>query len=235
MKYIAVFWLIFGIAVVARAQQPTPALPAGPLLNPMPDRTKWTIVGPGAPGKLTKSGRKSRGTVNGTRVGDIVHIVEVFNNGSHWDTWNDGHVQVVINPEWKEPNVTNTKFEPDFKELTWVSAKNFIGIKKVPGHGDCMCFEDKILPAGIANLSKADVAYAVRDGANIESMKSPVSACIEVASRLPVTVQIDDELLTYKFESLPDGFTLTIPPQVQVVIKEQVDKADANSRVPVQP
>lgn len=245
MKKFLVSCLVIGGGAALHAQTPTPApsptCPPPPLLKPIPVPCQWTIVRKTAAGNPAEKKDPAKpeftSTVVGQKAGDILHLVQSQANGNKMETWRKGVAQVVTNTGWKEPAVTLAAgAEQNFQELSWVSPANFQDIRKVPGHGDCMYFKDKILPAGIANLSAADIAYAKQDGTDIEAMRISATAWIEVESRLPVAIQVGDEVVTYKFEPLSTDQPLTLPEAIQTALSnKQQQLQQATSRKPLRP
>jgi len=257
MKFLLLFALGLTAAAAAAQQAPAsspppssppaqtsesspPPLPPGPLLNPIPDFYQWTIVHKGltkdstapkpAPGKPDYTN-----VVIGQKTGDIIHLVSFSGNGNKMEIWQKGAYQVIMNTGWKIPAVSPGSADERFTDISWVSAANFTGIKKLPGHGECMYFKDKILPRGLESWTKEDINAAIKAGENIEGMKIPAVACIEVERRLPVAMTVGQEATTYKFEPLKAGIMLTFPANAQAAIAAQNQQIQATMRRPVRP
>jgi hypothetical protein len=263
--------MMFAQGSAAPAGTPEP-LPPGPLLKPIPSQTRWTISRKGgqggspepakaAPSATPESGQAKSGgkdsaaqfdiQIIGEKVGDVSHVVTTYGNGSKKEVWKKGGVQTTMNTGWQQP-IVGPAFE-DAEDVTWTSASNFTGIKKVSGL-DCMVFRDKILPElyrARPDLLRKSVASSKVEQEGIdqvtkvlgkestavdpESVKVDAVAVIDLERRLPIALQLGKVVTTYKYEALPTDYTLTLPADVAAAMQTRGQEVQAATRRPAQP
>jgi hypothetical protein len=255
MKLILTYLFFFAMALVgfaATAPSGTPPpLPPGPLLQPIPDFTRWTITQTnGAPAPQGQTGGSQNGapkplppsTIVGERTGDIRHISITYGNGNRIVLWKVGGTQFVSCTGWKVPVVAPASEENIYGNLRWISAKNFDGFVTAAGT-NCMVFHDRILPPNssiarsLAPFEKlapgvTAITYKAPDP---ETLKIKAVAYIEVERRIPVALELGNEVTTYKVESINPPVPLTIPPQVIAAIDNQNHQLQATARKAVHP
>lgn len=192
MKKIALLCLIAGIATCAHAQQPAPGasssppvLPAGPLLKPVPDNTRWTLVTtakvpetakPDAEaGKSPESAKpqeKAKGpatTMVGEKMGKMAHVVIARANGAREEQWTDGALLATMSPGAKALSFSTGSIQAA-PMPAWVSPANFAEIK-TQGEKSYLIFRAKILPTG-SEVVRA--APAPDQGGTQESTRSDI-------------------------------------------------------------
>ena len=263
------------MSLTASAQGPaTPAgspapLPPGPLVKPVPSGVRWTITrkaGPGGalrelekaePGAAKDQEKGKEGAsrfdiqIIGEKVSDVAHVVTTYGNGNKKEVWKKGGQQTTINTGWKEP-IVGPAYD-DVEDITWISASNFTGIRKV-SDSDCMIFRDKVLPElyrARPDLLRKSVASSDKEQQNIdlitkvlgteskaidpESVKIDAFACIDLDSRLPITLQVGKAVTAYKYEALPPNYALNLPADVAAAMEARGQQVKATTRRPVQP
>ena len=276
MKLLLTLSLV-AMASTASAQGPTtpagsPApLPPGPLVKPVPSGVRWTITRKAGPGVESKelekaeqgaspeSGKEkgkegaSRFDIQiiGEKVSDVAHVVTTYGNGNKKEIWKKGGQQTTINTGWKEP-IVGPAYD-DAEDITWISASNFTGIKKV-SDSDCMIFRDRVLPElyrARPDLLRKSVASSEveQKGMDLiakvlgteskaidpESVKIDAFACIDLESRLPITLQVGKAVTAYKYEALPPNYALNLPADVAAAMEARGQQVKATTRRPVQP
>ena len=258
MKKLALLCLILG-AARAQAQQPQPApgavapappvtsgsdakppLPPGPLLKPVPDDTKWTVVtsvssAADADSNATestadkaKAGGKAKAaeTIIGEKAGKEVHVTDTRGAVTE-EKWSDGNLQVIMDPGVKEPIYTTGSID-QLPMPHWVSAENFVDIK-TQGQRQYLIFRARILPDGVQ--IPADMRVSDSD---MEKMKRNVTAVIDGDSRLPIAVQEANATTLYKFEPLPAGVEI-IPMSIKAGLTQRKQALQVSIRKPVIP
>ena len=243
MKTLALICLSFGMAPILCAQQPAaqpsvqptprPVLPPGPLLNKAADFAQWTVTSksstapaaaaqasaspataavavPGAsPGQKQKPSPSDQ-TTSVTKTKTIRFEETITAGGIKIQKWCVPDMQVSIHgsgapvvslPSKSGDNYYTDYSKSDFGGFEWISSRNFTGIEKIMGQ-DCLVFRDKM-------------KFAAGDAP--AGPPPPVVACIDADSRLPVALQLGDEIRTFQFGPTPAAM-LTLPPPVQTVV-----------------
>jgi hypothetical protein len=261
MKKLTVFSLIISLAICcAHAQQaapspagpassPPPALPPGPLLKPVPDNTRWTVITTGkapeiakpeaSPDKSPEAGKreekdKAKGsttTMVGEKVGQTAHVIIARANGAREEKWTDGTLVATVSSGASAPSFTTGGIE-QMPVPTWVSAENFTEIKK-QGDKSFLIFRTRIMPSGVEIVRDME-AEAHGQTQSTEHLKVDAMAVIDADTRLPLAVQEGKATTTYKYEQLPPNAQI-IPPAIQTEIATRAQKVRAATRQPVRP
>ena len=150
----------------------------------------------------------------GTKTGDVIHVVTVLANGLRKETWFKKGMQVTAYSDVKEPLVASCA-EPDlFPELSWIAPGNFQGVRKIAGN-DCLIFST------VLNDSPDDVGAEV--------VKVRVEAVVDARSRLPVSANFGDDVISYSFVPPSSWAIQEVPPAVLSLMearREQVSEGE---------
>jgi hypothetical protein len=247
-----------GLVAVLSAQTPgatPPVPPSGPLMaKAAPDFAQWTAttkfevsseaVGATAPAAAGDPSAK-KSVVQVVKTGNIRHVTLVRENGTKSENWCEGDMQVITCPEWPLPVLSSGKRKEDaarvdfshgdFTGLDWISAKNFVGIRKFGG-GDCLMFKDSVPRDAAFSLGRS-VEVNDDNGHEVSTAKPPLApavAYIDLKTRLPVSLQWGNELTTYTFDNPPTA-KLSLPPPLQAVIDDWLAQKKRNMHVAVHP
>jgi hypothetical protein len=262
MKLLFKLVTVMGMTALPIAKSAPPQesqqLPAGPLLQPVPDFSRWTIVSressSGQMGQEQEQNAEAKAgdgndsknsavkSIVGQRTRDIRHIVITYGNGNKMEFWKKGGVQSVKATGWNKAVVTTASEDDLYGNLGWISADNFQGIQKVGGK-DCMVFRDNIPPPGTRKAVKSAPLINLPEGFKVpveepvdpESLKIKAVACVEVERRVPVVLQLGNEVTTYKFEPIDPPVPLNLPVDVQAEMAARNQQARAAVRKPPQP
>jgi hypothetical protein len=249
MKKLSLLCLAGGWASVLCAQSaapaapaaptPRPVLPSGPLLERAPEFSQWTITSktsgaaPVADGQTnaaataaTPAPAPAAGGSPGQKAPPsptdlTITVIKTKNirfeqtegtGAGKLQKWCFPDMQLTVrgrgapivslnNTATHSADYTDYS-KSDFSGFGWIAAKNFTGIVKTMGQ-DCLVFKDKV---------KLD-AEAPGEAAR------PAVACIAVESRLPVALQVGDEVRTYQFGAAPTDM-LVPPPDIGKVLEK---------------
>lgn len=248
MKPRALLCLALWLVVVghAGAQTPTappelrPMLPPGPILATTPDLAAWTIVlqtTPGLPGQSAEAVVRgaaasvaSDSVISVTKTGQVRHWSRRLKGGQQEDVWYEQGNRITTQTGWKIPMFEAAAAPagqprgPDFPELTWIAAKNFVGTQH---HQDTDYF---VFEAQLASQDHG--AMAGEEGRPLTALNR---AYVNAETRLPWLLQTGDVLHRYVFQA-PPTVPLEVPPEVQAMFDtfERNKKAES-SRKPVAP
>ena len=253
MKRLFIFTLL--LAEISSRGAPPP-LPDGPLIAAeAPAFARWTVNCTYAPGKTEadlNEGYKTAMTkmaaadpalaklvatrpemlVRKPRLQQIVVVktgkvrVEglVYTNGQHEERWQDGTATITRDAFTQKfsAGLANGEKEPDFPEFGWINAGNFKDIRLFLGR-KCLIFEGKIDP------SQVDDPRAFASGSPVsEEATVPVTAAIDLETRMPVSLQCRDQIRKYEFATPPTA-ALVIPPEFLAALREQDDRNKART------
>lgn len=237
-------WTITRKGAQAGPQTPAPAVsgPATPGANPAAGQPLET-----------QNANQIDLQIVGEKVGDVSHVITIYPNGNKHEVWKKGSLQALLSSGGTEPIISRAA-EEFTEEMDWISASNFAGIQKVSGR-DCMVFRDKILPQMYRNnpdlLKPATPksAQALAEEARIqkvlggeetptvnpESLRMTAVACIDLESRVPMGLQMGQVVTTYKYEALPSGYALALPPEIASAMQANAQQMQATTLRPVRP
>jgi hypothetical protein len=201
------------------AQEAKPALPSGPpIAVRAPAYSQWIIkLVPPQPGKEQESKPPTPtwgSVVTTTKTQKLILRQTLDEKNETWDTWCIGESQVTLWPGGKswtlgappaDASIPDSLYEDysqsDFPGFGWISAKNFTGVENIHGR-DCLVFKDQMKP------------YPD------EPTLFDYVACIDLKTRLPVSLQSVRGLHTYEFLTPPTEM-LSVPPLVSSLIANQ--------------
>jgi len=260
MKLLLTLLIVAETASALFAQNPAKSpnnpgtLPPGPLFKPFPDMVRWTITRKAsAPAAGTPAGSQFDLQIIGEKSGDVSHVVISYSNGNKKEIWKKGGQQTTMSTGWKQP-IAGLAPSDDSEDLAWVSAANFAVIQKVAGR-DCLIFRETILPQAYRMrpdlLRKSSVPLNDEEkteyertnkilgsqdaGPDPESLKMDARAYIDLESRLPIMLQMGKETTVYKYDPLPQTYTINLPPEIITAIAARSQEIQASERKPVRP
>lgn len=231
------------LAFAARllAQQPAntkPPLPPGPLIEKRaPEFAQWIIRSAGSAdrGKASSPSPKSEekhaawgDIVVMTKTGQVMLRQTTDDSKQVWNTWVIGEqgLQTTISPDGKkwivqarnpDPNTPTPNYEDysktDFPSFEWITESNYAGVQEVAGRR-CLLFTDKV------KLLSDDLEA------------TPISAYIDLETRLPVAINQGGNARTYDFRSPPSA-PLQLPTLVQGLIDNRQKTLESMTRKPV--
>lgn len=191
----------------------------------------------------------------GEKVGDISHTISTYVGGTKMEVWKTRGQEVTVRTGGRVPIVSQST--PDAAEdLGWIGASNFKGIQGVSGI-KCMIFRAKIVPANmvgavrLAQMAREQYNNSLKAGTQNplfdswrdkpENLVDPASyevdaiACIELESRLPITLKVGKLVTTYKYEALPPDYTLSLPNEIASAIQMRAQQMQESTRRAVLP
>lgn len=216
------------------AQEPALEPPPGPLLQSIPDYTRWEIAY--SYGDETGSGQASgpRPTpapnatqkVSTTKTGQIVHEETRDMSGALLDKWQVGETFYAKFPGqdywgeydalYRQRNATNDpKYLPvpkeKFQELEWISRESYAGMIS-KGDSGWLVF----VPSGKKGIKLDDPQL-------LQSL--PSYALVDEKTRLPVVFKSPGLIRRYSFSEVPKTL-LTLPSDLQQAIRSGQEKRD---------
>ena len=220
------------------APTPRPTPPPGPLLSDAPDFAAWRIVRQNVPGMSGSTVQvvlrnsalpKPESVATVTKTGQVRRRLMKVKTGEQEDVWYEHGNRITLESMWKMPlfesGVSQPKMPqgPDFPELAWVAAKNYVGQEEYLG-AVYSVFETK--------LAARNAAQALQYG--IKPTETFNRAFINADTRLPFLLQTEDALQRYVFQGPPTAM-LEVPPVFQTLF-DTYEKARAEPvRKPVSP
>jgi hypothetical protein len=220
-------------------------LPPGPLISRAPDPGQWLVsIKSGSPSTDPAPAPDPRAKYDQRMLvrksGAIRSEVLVDGSGQRLlDKWFAGGTEVTVYPGQKDPVITmpgatiepeghaDTNFtdysKSDFPGFEWLTFQKYTGIQICSGI-PCIVFHDG--PADTASPAAGAAAPPV-----------PVTgrtAYIDVKSRLPVRLQVDDVATYYQWYQAP-ATPLTLPPAVQTVLANLQANARRAAQAPAAP
>jgi hypothetical protein len=246
--------LVCGVGLLRAHPPASPSnipLPPGPLIQQRaPEFSRWTIFSkPTA--KDNDEQNKPSGTTpkssspNGdpkfsiTKTGNITRVVYFDDAKQPWNIWCFDRSVIAVWPDGKNvgiaakptgPDAYNPLYmdfsKSDFQGFEWISEKNFAGISEVLGR-KCLVFRDTVkrTPPGMQSDDPDPASASFEHGA---------VASIDLETRLPVTLVNENGLFIYQFYDPPAALQ-TLPANVQAVIDQQRQAAQAVARRPSRP
>ena len=238
MKALSLFCMFCGLASALNAQEPSqptprPTPPPGPLLDKAPEMAQWTVTSktsiarpiadPEGKGQPTPSpsasasgGQKATAsptdqTTTVVKTKSLRFEQTMLSGGAKIQKWFVPDMQITLRgasaPVVTLSGVTRNNYyvdysKSDFLGFEWISPQNFTGITKVSGQ-DCLVFKDKV---------KVDPESST-------APRAAAVACIALDSRLPVALQLDQEVRTYQFGAPPTDM-LELPQDVALVVEK---------------
>jgi hypothetical protein len=195
-------------------------LPAGDLISQAPDPAHWTIISSvtSAASAAAQSNPTAPKTtvINVTKSGKLYLVESVGPDGKKMVRWKDHQYQATYISGVAHPLVAYAPTflmdgsvlyymdfsKSDFPEFSWISASNYVGMTKV-GAGMGLVFKASVPTKGtqMALLSTH------------HSSPSNAIAVVDLQSRRPLMLQVEDEVLLYQFTD--SGTDVTLPPEVQ--------------------
>ena len=218
---------------------PRPTPPAPPLLNGTPDSAAWKIVRYVIPKLGEQSAEavvrsvatapKPESLTSVSKTGQVRHQERKLKTGEQEDIWYEHGNRIIMESVWKIPmfegNTSGVKLPlgPDFPELAWISASNFVGTQEDQG-ATYFVFETQVTE-GDANKAQA-YGYKLQAKFN--------RAYINADTRLPWLHQTGDILERYFFQAAPKS-TLDVPPEYQKMFDTFERKKAESVRRPIAP
>lgn len=227
-----------------------PKLPPGPLIQQhAPEYSRWTIFSkpiakngeeenkPG--GGQKNASAKAEPKFSITKTGNITRVIYFDDAKQPWNIWCFDRQVIAVWPDGKNvgfaakptrPDAYNPLYmdfsKSDFQGFEWISERNFAGISDVLGK-KCLVFRDTVKRTEPGMRSDdPDPASA--------SFESGAVASIDLETRLPVTLVNENGLFIYQFYDPPAAMQ-TLPANVQAVIDQQRQAAQAVARRPSRP
>ena len=195
---------------------------SGPLLNRVPDYTKWVITIkiqktksqdlPAGPADLIAAQEALRiRSIVVTKTGPVIREEIFMGEGRKWEKWvfngtigviNYGTRLVVTNEQFSnsEDRFHSDFGKSDFDGLNWIGVDNYKGVKKMEGM-DCLVFEKTLSDERFREAPQSINPAA--PGKPPGEQPGKTIAFISIQSRLPAYLLKDGELRTYTFIALP--------------------------------
>ena len=118
------------------------------------------------------------------------------------------------------PNPYHTDFSmSDFQGFEWISLESYTGIKDFMGM-KCIVYQ------GIRKIKSDDPGQPVT--------YQPVTAYVEIESRLPIALVTGDQVSLYEWKPAPQAVQ-PVSPSVQSILDRQQRAADQMARQPARP
>jgi|GEM_PF-4615020 len=230
------------VAPVLLAQTPAPAPvapPSGPLLKNTAEFASWTVTTTSGSQDKKDEAQKPGGKpvvntdnkkVTVVKTGKIRYELSVDAAGNRLQKWYLNGYLAIIAPN-SDPVVSSASpFKIDFPELGWVSAKTFQSVSLVNGR-KCLIFANK---EALQNQSSAGSPSPTPKPEIGGEANDALVAYIDEASRLPVTLYVNDVVSTYQFGQTPSAL-LTPPDNVKAAVlglQKQIQQASAPVAAP---
>ena len=201
-------------------------LPDGPALKRAPDFSKWTVTYAYPPADKNKDTagpmRLAKSTV--TKSPNIYFEQKTYTDGTIRGSWRIGDMQIsfstasntlnIYQPSsfvssasgelLADPAVYTDYSKTDFPGLEWVSAQNYVGVQKQSGD-EYMVFQTNVSAGSFTGVLPAH---------------SPVTAYINLQTRLPTRLATQESTASYTFEPQPPT-PLSLPPELQQLLEKR--------------
>ena len=226
-------------AQTAASPTPRPTPPDPPFVGATQDFSAWAIVQYNIPGlssqppdaviRSVAKGQKPESLVNVTKTGQIRHQLKKAATGEQEDGWYEHSNRITMKSGWKMPmfeGATSGAKQPqgpDFPELSWVAAGNFVGTQKSEG-SVYFVFEMAVV--------QGDERLAKEDGYKPSSVFS--RAFIDADTRLPWALQTRDTIQRYFFQAAPTAM-LDVPREYQTIFDNYEKAKTAMAKKPAGP
>lgn len=188
-----------------------PPLPPGPLLNPAPGYSQWTVIiqqRSGAPTATRPEDKEAKKIpqklITVTKTGNVRKEDETDETGTKSQSWTLGEYTVTFRQGSRIPTVAigsaakSDSAKTDFPGFEWISAKNYTRIEKVLGR-DCIIFRGQ-------------------SGGTADQPSYAAVASVDAETKLPVSLVVGEETRIYQFAQAPQAM-LVPPANVQESIK----------------
>ncbi len=230
-------WPVWGQDAPSPTPRPTP--PAPPFVNATPDYSAWAIARYNIPGLGSQSAdavvhsvetaTKPNSVTSVTKTGQVRHQLRKLKTGEQEDIWFERGNRITMESMWKIPlfegGTSGPKMPqgPDFPELSWISAANFVGTQQYQSAA-YFVFETQV--------TMGDATQAKEYGYKLQSMFNRVY--INADTRLPWLHQTGDVLQRYVFQAAPTA-ALEVPPEYQTIFDNYEKRKLEAARKPVAP
>ena len=218
---------------------PRPTPPAPPFVGEPQDFSAWTIVRFNLPGlssqppeavmRSVTNARKPESLISVTKTGPIRHQLTKSAGGDQEDAWCEHGNRITMKPDWKLPlfegGTSSAKQPqgPDFPELSWLAAGNFVGTQTNEG----------------VIYFVFEMAVAQGDERMAKEQKYKLStkfsrAYINADTRLPWVLQTGDTVQRYVFQAAPAAM-LDVPRDYQSMFDAYEKAKVAMAKKPAAP
>ena len=226
-------------AQTAASPEPRPVPPTGPLLHAAPEFSAWTIarstvLGLGsqtaeAVARSASVASKPDSLTSVTKTDHIRHQTRKLKTGEQEDIWYEHGNRVTMESIWKIPmfegatSRANLPQGPDFPELAWIAAGNFVGTQEYQNVA-YFVFESQVADGNAA--AAKEYGYQLKPTFN--------RAYVNADTRLPWLLQTGDVLQRYVFQPAPTAL-LEVPPEYQTMFDTYERKKMEFAKRPVAP
>jgi hypothetical protein len=167
--------------------------------------------------------------INVVKTGDIKSEISTLSSGAKGDRWLKNRLTIKRDAVTKKISLAllaEEVNELDFAELAWISPKNFKEIKKVEGRS-CLVFSDMI---PLLQLDDARLFQQIGGGGEDEVL---VTAVVDMATRLPVSLEYEACTRIYTFGEVPTQ-PQALPPDLETELKRYEKRSqDRNASMSV--
>lgn len=202
------------------------ALPSGPLFrNRAPEMASWTISRRLGEPKAEEAGavEKEDPVFAVAKTGKIYRVIVTDDRGVAQEVWSDGTLVAVVPSgegvaQLVAPAADRDSVNPlyqnfaraDFDGFEWISAKNFRGARKVQDR-ECLVF--------LETFRTRLEPVPGENGAIRESVEER-EACIDAATRLPVSLKNANGTFIYRFQT-PPATMQALPASVAALVEKR--------------
>ena len=261
---IAMFFALasfFSVRAQQPAAAPIPTIPIGPLIRSAPANSRWIIeikyptakakaenevtpkqAPPPEPG--TPRVKKILATRSGAIACEMI-FDEAGRKTEKWYANNEQYTRKVGSVEFYSAgnkDVGNANYEyrgsTSFQGFDWISKRNFVGIQKIKEH-DCLVFRDRQEEEAILDPYAADLKKEMQSFAGDRMEPSPaigveVTAYIDMETRLPLFLQIGEEIRTFSYLDPPQT-PLSLPQELTTQLAQRQKLWNALTRAASRP
>jgi hypothetical protein len=193
---------------------------AGRILLPTPKLARWSIDYQYAPGtapmpppagtaakEAVPMGRPSKVVV--TKSNATYHEETLDQAGQRREKWSVGDRELIRLPgcrTWINAGLNpfdalrSDYSKSEFPGFSWIASRNYLGTQKV-FWGDCWVFKSKLESLKLTHLAAYEAALSV--GPLRPRHAVVVFAWVNIETRMPVALRVDDEVRIYRFEAPP--------------------------------
>ena len=223
--------------LVSTAPPATDPLSSGPLVKGAPASSQWVVTYKYPDENTSQQGQPAAGgtrvkKIVATRSGPVTYEEITDESGGKIEKWYSNNEQFTRKPgspgffSADKNGFNNANYEyrspTGFQGFDWIAKSCFEGIKKIDGR-DCLVFRSQkrrefVLDPNLFGAMKKMQA----DAPNSQGPSEPtvaVTASIDLETRLPISVQIGEEIRTFTFLE-PPKTPVTLPPE----LSEQIEK-----------
>ena len=205
----------------AQQNQDQKDLPTPPYVAPVPDFFQWTITcadkpASGAPVAKPDAQQPPAFAVQKvecTKTRNIKRDIIYYTTGKKTELWYDGGMVIFTTPDGgvainSAGGVLAQFFTPDisvpgFAGVDWITLSNFVAKKPSTITGNPVFYYNGTVHSQTSAMAASMENFKHQNQPAVSGPGTPVTATIDVKSRLPITVEKEGRVWTYSYQTAP--------------------------------